>query len=159
MGINDSKQVAPALREELADQIKSVALFYAIEHIQPNELDEHGMTSSLKRAFANALRAIEMQGASPTVVLLDGNPLHFDARETNVIKGDAKVASIAAASIIAKVERDSMMREFARTYPEYGFEHNKGYGSEEHRNAIAKYGLTPLHRRSFCTSFVQETLF
>ena len=159
VGINDSKQVAPAMREELAAKIKSIALFYAIEHIPPDDIENHGMTTCLKHAFSNALRSVEAQGASPAVVLLDGNPLHFDTRERNVIKGDAKVASIAAASIIAKVERDAMMNEYARDYPEYGFDRNKGYGSEEHRNAIARYGLTPLHRRSFCTSFVQDTLF
>ncbi|MCF0202962.1 MAG: sugar transferase [Bacteroidaceae bacterium] len=77
----------------------------------------------------------------------------------NVIKGDGKCASIAAASIIAKVARDQLMCEYAQQYPQYGFESNKGYGSSQHQDAIREYGLTPIHRASFCSAFTQETLF
>jgi ribonuclease HII len=130
-----------------------------VQHIQPDEIDAGGMTASLRVAFSRAVRAIEQGGCIPQTVLLDGNPLHMDPREVNVVKGDARCASIAAASIIAKVERDAIMVEYARSYPEYGFERNKGYASAEHRQAIGEYGLCPIHRVSFCSAFTQDTLF
>ena len=77
----------------------------------------------------------------------------------NVIKGDARCASISAASIIAKVDRDALMCRYAEQYPEYHFDSCKGYHSEEHADAIRRYGLSPIHRKSFCTAFMQETLF
>lgn len=158
-GLNDSKQVAPELREQLAVQIKQVAIAWSVQHIQPDEIDAAGMTASLRVAFSRAVKAVEQSGCLPQTVLLDGNPLHMDPREVNVVKGDARCASIAAASIIAKVERDAIMVDYARTYPEYGFEKNKGYGSAEHRQAIGEYGLCPIHRVSFCSAFTQDTLF
>ena len=93
------------------------------------------------------------------VVLLDGNPLHLDPREVNVVKGDGKCASIAAASLVAKVARDHVMEAYAEQYPGYGFESNKGYGSEGHMAAIRERGLCPIHRRSFCSFAAQESLF
>ena len=95
----------------------------------------------------------------PDTVLLDGNPLHMDPREVNVVKGDGKCASIAAASIVAKVERDALMCEYARQYPEYDFSSNKGYASVAHIQAIKDHGLCPIHRASFCHAFTQESLF
>ncbi len=160
-GLNDSKQISPAHREEIAVEVKKYALAWDIEHISPNEIDELGMSACLRLAFGRAIAAIDAQGISVDVVLLDGNPLHIDNREINVIKGDACCASIAAASIIAKVERDKLMVELSETYPEYGFDKCKGYASAEHIDAIKKYGLTLVHRTSFCRSFVeqQQTLF
>ena len=93
------------------------------------------------------------------LILLDGNPLRLDEREVNVVKGDAQCASIAAASIVAKVERDALMRSYAQRYPEYGFESNKGYASAQHIEAIREHGLSPIHRASFCTAFAQQSLF
>ena len=160
-GLNDSKQITPAHRQEIAQEIKSCARAYDIEHISPQEIDALGMSACLRLAFSRAIQAIDAQGIACDVVLLDGNPLHIDDREVNVIKGDAQCASIAAASIIAKVERDALMVKLAETYPEYGFDKSKGYASAEHINAIKKYGLTPVHRATFCTSFLeqQQTLF
>lgn len=158
-GIHDSKQLSAEAREECAARIRLEAAAYAIVHIPPRDIDEFGMTACLKTAFSRAVREIEAQGIIPDVVLLDGNPLRFDPREVNVVKGDATCASIGAASIIAKVERDALMVRFASEYPGYGFERNKGYGSEEHQAAIREHGLTPIHRRSFCTSFLQDALF
>lgn len=158
-GINDSKQIPEVKRAEIAREIKSKCLAYAIVHIQPAEIDECGMTVCLKKAFSQAVAKIEEKGIIPEVILLDGNPLRLDPREVNVIKGDAKCASISCASIIAKVERDELMAAYDKDYPGYGFASSKGYGSEAHRLAIAEHGLTPIHRRSFCTNFLQETLF
>lgn len=158
-GLNDSKQVTSAKREELSFQIKEVAIAWAIEHIEADQIDAAGMSASLRVAFLRVIRTLEDQGVHPEVILLDGNPMHLDDREINVVKGDARCACIAAASIIAKVERDSIMCAYADRYPEYGFDKNKGYASAEHREAIARHGLTALHRRSFCTAFTQERLF
>lgn len=158
-GLDDSKKISPDKRNALADEIKETALAWAVVYVQPRVIDSSGMTFALRQGFRNAVKEIEAKGWAPKAVLLDGNPLHMDAREISVVKGDAKCASIAAASIIAKAERDALMCEYAEQYPEYGLDANKGYGSMQHREAISDYGLTPIHRVSFCTSFMQESLF
>ena len=157
--LNDSKQLDAAQREQIAACIKEVALAWTVQYVQPKDIDRWGMTSSLISAFSCALAAIEKQGFCVDLVLLDGNPLHFDKRERNIVKGDTKCASIAAASIVAKVERDALMVSLAHEYPQYGWDQCKGYASAAHIEAIRAYGLTPLHRASFCQSFLQETLF
>lgn len=149
-GINDSKQLSEQTREQLAAQIKLKARAIGIAHIEPQVIDELGMAKSLRMAM---LQAIENSGVQPDSVLIDGVPLHIHPKETCIVKGDAKVACIAAASIVAKVTRDEMMRQAAKLYPGYGFEQNKGYGSAQHIEAIARLGLSPIHRRSFCTNF------
>ena len=158
-GLNDSKQIQPEKRAQIAGEIRKHARCFAVEYVEPAYIDAHGMTASLKRAFAGAIASIEAQGVVPDVVLLDGNPLGVDEREVNVVKGDAKCASIAAASILAKTERDALMREKAAEYPAYGFDENKGYASPGHIEAIRNHGLSDYHRESFCRSFMQETLF
>lgn len=158
-GLNDSKQVKPADRERIAQTIKAQALAWTVQFIEPADIDACGMSASLRVAFTRAIQAIEASGVLPEVVLIDGNPLHLDPREINIIKGDGKCASIAAASLIAKVERDALMVELAKSYPEYDWESCKGYASPSHIAAIKQYGLTPLHRVSFCGSFLQQSLF
>lgn len=158
-GLNDSKQISPEKRERIAKEVKELALAWTIEHISPNFIDEHGMSASLRAAFSRAVAAVESQGAVLDCVLLDGNPLGIDPRERNVVKGDAKCASIAAASVIAKVERDAIMCDYAVQYPGYGFESNKGYASADHIAAILEQGLSPIHRASFCRAWTQESLF
>lgn len=157
-GLNDSKQVPEKNRENLALEIKQNALAWHIEHIEPAEIDSVGMGACLKIAFMRAIKAIDSQ-IEVACVLLDGNPLCIDSREINVIKGDSKCASIAAASLIAKATRDSLMSEYAKEYPHYHFESCKGYASPLHIEAIKTEGLCPLHRKTFCTSFMQESLF
>lgn len=157
--LNDSKQLTAEHREAIAEQVKRVALAWAVVYISPEDIDRDGMTASLKRAFTTALAQVEQSGAKADVVLLDGNPLHMDERERNVLKGDARCASIAAASVVAKVERDALMRRLASDFPGYEFEHNKGYGSQQHIAAIKEHGMSAVHRRSFCRSFMQESLF
>lgn len=158
-GLNDSKQIPEPKRAPLADEVKCRALAYAVVHISPQDIDDFGIMACLKRAFATAIAQVEAQGVEVGVVLLDGNPLGVDPREVNVVKGDAKCASIAAASIIAKVERDALMVEYDAEYPGYDLASSKGYGSARHREAIMQHGLTPIHRRSYCTNFYQPTLF
>lgn len=158
-GLNDSKQVAPEARELIAAQVREEARAWTVQYVEPEEIDRMGMTAALRMAFQRAIHAVEESGVSVDVVLLDGNPLHMDEREVNVVKGDGKCASIAAASLVAKVARDKLMEEYDAQYPGYGFASNKGYGSEGHAAAIRERGLTPIHRRSFCGAFAQETLF
>lgn len=158
-GLNDSKQVKPEVRERIAAEVKRIALVWTVEYIEPDVIDACGMTASLTTAFRRAVAHVEAAGVRPDVVLLDGNPLHLDEREVNVVKGDGRCASIAAASIIAKVERDALMCRYAEQYPEYHLDECKGYASPAHIEAIKHYGLTPIHRASFCTAFTQPTLF
>lgn len=158
-GLNDSKQLTAQRRESLAATIKETALAWAVEYVEPSEIDERGMAASLRLAFTRALAAVEAQGVRADAVLLDGNALHLDPRERNVVKGDSKCASIAAASIVAKVERDALMDEYAKTWPAYGFDHNKGYASADHIEAIKTLGTCPIHRETFCRAWTQATLF
>ena len=158
-GLNDSKQLRPERRTELAVRIEEVALGWAVAYVAPADIDRDGMTASLRRAFVDALAQVEAGGLHADAVLLDGNPLHLDEREVNVVKGDAKCACIAAASIVAKVHRDRLMCELAAGYPAYDLDVNKGYASPDHIAAIRSQGLSEIHRASFCKSFMQETLF
>ena len=118
-GLNDSKQIAEAKRPAIADEVKRSARAFSVVHIPPEDIDAFGIMACLKRAFKTAVANIEAQGIVPEVILLDGNPLGFDAREINVVKGDARCASIAAASVIAKGERaiyvSSAMRSWSNT--------------------------------------------
>lgn len=158
-GLNDSKKIKPEVRVRIAAEIERMALAHAVEFVPPSDIDRDGMSASLRRAFAGALAQIERMGVHADLVLVDGNPLNIDPREKNVVKGDATCASIAAASIVAKVRRDRLMCEIARDYPQYAFDANKGYASPQHIEAIETQGLSNMHRRSFCTSFMQERLF
>ena len=158
-GLNDSKQVPEEKRDAIANEIKRNACAWTVQFIEPGEIDLYGMSACLKKAFKAAIAAIETAEIKIDCILLDGNPLHIDEREHNLVKGDTKSACIAAASIIAKVERDACMRAYAMQYPSYGFNQNKGYASEAHIDAIKKYGLSPIHRKSFCSGFLQDSLF
>lgn len=158
-GLNDSKQVPERKRVSIAQEIKEKATAWAFYSVEPQDIDEYGMTACLHKAFSEVVKRIEEQGINPEIILLDGNPLNFDPREKNIVKGDAKCASIAAASLIAKTTRDALMVKYDQVYPGYDFASSKGYGSESHRRAIEEKGLTPIHRKSFCTNFLQERLF
>lgn len=158
-GLNDSKQVKEKDRKQIANIIKEKALGYHIAFIEPATIDDIGMAQALRQAFSKALSEVEKLVPNIEVVLVDGNPLRIDKREINVIKGDAHCASIAAASILAKVARDELMENYDTQYPGYGFASNKGYGSQEHIQALKTLGPTPIHRLSFCNSILQPTLF
>jgi ribonuclease HII len=145
-GLDDSKRLTPARREELAAVIYERALAVSVAHVPASDIDALGMTAALRRAFASALEGLDV---IPAHVLLDGLPMHVVEQETAVVKGDTKVAAIAAASIVAKVARDALMREVATRHPAYGFDVNKGYGTAEHVQAIVRFGPCELHRRSF----------
>ncbi len=108
-GLNDSKQVAPDDRAAVAAAVRERARAWTVQYVEPADIDRMGMTAALREAFGRAIAAVEEAGVAVDVVLLDGNPLHVDEREVNVVKGDAKCASIAAASLVAKVARDALM--------------------------------------------------
>ncbi len=151
-GLNDSKQLTPARREVLAQQIEDVALAVGVAHIEPQEIDRVGMARALRSAMA---QAIQNAGVNASAVLIDGNPVHVHDREVCVVKGDAKVACIAAASIVAKVTRDALMVGYDDLYPGYHLRECKGYASSEHIEAIRRLGLSDIHRASFCGNFVE----
>lgn len=156
-GLNDSKKLSAQKREELAQQINQHALAIGIAHIEPEYIDAAGMAASLRVAMR---RAVQDSNIDPDYVLLDGNPMHIHEREVNVVHGDAQIACIAAASIVAKVTRDRIMQLSDAQYPEYGFAQCKGYASADHIEAIKEHGLSDYHRKSFCTAFLpQERLF
>ncbi len=159
VGLNDSKQVKPAKREDIAREVKRTARAWAVEFIPVEFIDEHGMAASLKEAFRRVIMAVEAQGVVPDAILLDGNPLHLDAREVSIVKGDARCASIAAASIVAKVDRDALMVAYDEEYPGYDLASNKGYASPSHIAALNERGISPIHRKTFCTGLVQDPLF
>lgn len=156
LGLNDSKKLSAHRREELSQLIQQHAIALALEQNTNTQIDEKGIAPALKDTFAGAIARVSREVGEENVsrILLDGRPLHIHAKEEAIVKGDAKVASIAAASIVAKVARDTYMAQVASDFPAYGFEKNKGYGSEEHMEAIKQAGLSPLHRRSFCTKIL-----
>lgn len=156
IGLNDSKKLTPERREELDATIREHAIAVSVAHISAGEIDGLGMTEALRRVMRAALDGL---GIGIDHVLLDGLPLGVVVEETAVVKGDGSVAAIAAASIVAKVTRDALMRSVAAEHPHYGFEVNKGYGTAEHLAAISRFGLCPLHRRSFNTGGGTDPLF
>ncbi len=158
-GLNDSKQISPPHRARIASAIKHVAHAWAVAYVEPADIDAQGMSAALRLAFCSAIGMVEATGLVVDVVLIDGNPIYCDPREVCVVKGDASCASIAAASIVAKVERDALMERLDKEYPEYGFASNKGYASKIHIEAIRQHGLSPIHRASFCGNFMQQSLF
>ena len=153
-GINDSKKISESKREKLYDIILSEAISYGIGIIYQEEIDEINILQATKKGLHEAVSNMEIK---PNVILVDAltgiDTLGIPYK--SIIKGDAKSYSIGAASIIAKVTRDRIMREWDKVYPEYGFAGHKGYGTAKHIEAIKKYGLTPIHRRSFCKNFVK----
>ena len=157
-GLRDSKQLNAKRRAELAGQLAESALSLSIAHVEAAVIDQVGIMPALHRAMKDALYGLGLQ-EEPDHILIDGLPLGLFPKEEAIVKGDSKVACIAAASILAKESRDQLMIDAARQYPEYGFESNKGYGSAVHQQAIVKHGLTPLHRHSFCGNFLQDSLF
>ena len=146
LGIDDSKKLTEAKREEYYDQIMAQAIAVSIGSISPEEIDTINIYEATKKAM---LAAVSGLNTAPDFLLIDAMKLDTPYPYEAIIKGDAKSISIAAASIIAKVTRDRLMREIGRVYPEYGFANNMGYGTKEHLLAIEKIGITPHHRKSF----------
>ena len=150
-GIDDSKQLSPARRLELAARIREHALAIGTCHVEAASIDAVGIGVAVRMAMAGA---IEDAGVEPDCVLIDGRSVRAHPKEKALVRGDARIAAIAAASIVAKVTRDKMMVDYDLTYAGYHLASCKGYGSAEHIRAIREHGLTPLHRASFCRKFM-----
>ncbi len=147
VGVDDSKKLSAKKREALAELIKERALAYTIVEVSEKEIDEMNILQATRLGMKRALEGLSI---APQTVLTDGNmTLDISFPQRSIIHGDALSYSIGAASIIAKVYRDSKMDEFAKLYPHYAFESNKGYGTAAHMQAIKEYGLCPIHRRTF----------
>jgi ribonuclease HII len=145
--INDSKQIKEKLREELFYIITKNALAYSYTVISHKKIDEINI---LKASLLAMKKSVDKLKIHPDIILVDGNKtFSYDSKVIPVVKGDTKSLSIAAASIIAKVIRDRIMIKLAKKYPQYGWDKNKGYPTEEHINALLRFGATPYHRETF----------
>ncbi|HLX53717.1 MAG TPA: ribonuclease HII [Aquella sp.] len=148
MGLADSKILTQIKREELYIEIINKSKAYYIAYAEVKEIEELNILQATLLAMQ---RAIEGLGIQPSLALIDGNhiPPKLQIKAEAIIKGDSTVAEISAASILAKVARDNNMRELDKEFPEYGFAKHKGYATKEHLEAISKYGILPIHRKTF----------
>ncbi len=156
--LNDSKKMSEKARYELRPIIESNALAWAVEEVSAEEIDRLNI---LWASVEGMHRALARLTTRPEMILVDGNRFKAfeDISYRTVVHGDATYASIAAASVLAKTYRDDRMRELAREYPQYGWEHNMGYPTAEHIEAIKRFGYTPYHRKSFHPKELEPTLF
>ncbi len=146
-GLDDSKKLSEAKREQLYNVILEKSLYHCVAAVECDVIDEINILQATFRAMREALAGLPV---SPGFVLVDGRDFPFEeVAGKAVIGGDGKSQSIAAASILAKVTRDRIMRDFDKEYPQYGFAGHKGYGTKAHREAIRKYGASPIHRNTF----------
>lgn len=153
-GVNDSKKLSKKKLESLYKEITDKALAFGVGWVGQEVIDEINILNATKRAFAEAFRS--MNADCGTVFIDAVRGLDIPAEQHSIIHGDALCYSIAAASIVAKVERDRFMIQMAEKYPEYGFEKNVGYGTAQHIAALKEYGPCPLHRASFIKNFASE---
>ena len=151
VGVDDSKKLSAKKREQLAEMIKEKALAYTVYEVSEKVIDEINILEATKLGMKMAVEGLKIK---PDVVLTDGNMVIDVAfPQQSIVKGDALSYSIGAASIVAKVHRDNMMDEYAKQYPAYAFDSNKGYGTAAHIQAIKEQGLCPIHRRTFTKNF------
>lgn len=152
--INDSKKLSEKKREELYEEIMEKAVAVQVGYASPARIDEINILQATYEAMREAVSKLPV---TPQILLNDAVTIPgITIPQVPIIKGDAKSVSIAAASIIAKVTRDRLMREYDKIMPEYGFASNKGYGSREHIEALRTYGATPIHRKSFIKNVFGE---
>ena len=146
-GLRDSKKLSAHRRDELADEIKRKALAWAVAEVGPDVIDRINILQATLRAMK---RAVEKLAVEPDFIRVDGNQLpRWKWLSEAIVKGDDSVAEISAASIIAKTTRDAFMVKMAEVYPQYGFEHNVGYGTADHLLALQTFGPTAIHRKTF----------
>ncbi len=152
-GVDDSKKLTEKKREQLFDEIVKKAVAYKICAVDEKVIDEINILNATKKAMTECVTGLSVR---PDIVLIDAVKLPLDVPTKSIIKGDALSYSIGAASILAKVYRDRLMREYDALYPWYGFAQNKGYGTKDHIDALRSVGPSPIHRRSFITHFVDN---
>ncbi len=152
--LNDSKQLSEKKREELYDIIMREAISVGIGYASHERIDQINILQATYEAMRQAISKLSVQ---PDILLNDAVKIpEVKIQQVPIIKGDAQSVSIAAASIVAKVTRDRLMAEYDKTYPEYHFADNKGYGAAVHIEALKKYGASPIHRKSFIKNFIEE---
>ena len=152
-GVNDSKKVSEKKREKLYDLILEEAISYAVAIIGQDVIDEINILNATKQGVTKVVEELDVK---PNLILVDALT-HINTKGIpydSIIKGDAKCYNIAAASIIAKVTRDRIMREWDEIYPQYGFINHKGYGTAKHIEALKEYGPCPIHRKTFIKNFI-----
>ena len=152
-GVNDSKKVTEKRREKLYDLIIEEAISYSISIVGQDIIDDINILNATKMGVTEVVDKLELK---PDLIVIDALN-HINTRQIpyeSIIKGDAKCYNIAAASILAKVTRDRIMRQWDEVYPQYGFTSHKGYGTAKHIQAIIEYGLCPIHRRTFTKNFI-----
>ena len=153
-GVNDSKKVSEKKREKLYEEITKTAISYEVGIIDQKEIDNINILNATKLGLTTAIKGLKVK---PEFILVDAltNIDTCKIPYRSIVKGDGKCYCIACASIIAKVTRDRIMRQWAEVYPQYGFEKHKGYGTAMHIQAIKEYGLCPLHRHSFVKNILK----
>lgn len=144
--VNDSKQLSEKKRYELADQIKAKSIDYSYGITDNKLIDDINIYEATRVAMKEAVLGLK---ELPQEIIVDAMQIDVDIQQLKLIKGDAKSASVSAASILAKTYRDDLMKQYDQQYPEYDFANNSGYGTKKHLDALHKYGATPIHRRSF----------
>lgn len=151
--LNDSKQLTEKRREELYEEIRQKAVAWAVGMVSPARIDEINI---LQATYEAMRQAVSKLNPAPDILLCDAVRIpEIEIPQMSIIKGDAKSLSIAAASIMAKVTRDRLMREYDKVMPQYGFASHKGYGSAAHIAALKEYGPSPIHRKTFIGNFVE----
>ncbi|MEG2083942.1 MAG: ribonuclease HII [Clostridia bacterium] len=150
-GVDDSKKLSEKKRNILSEKIKEIAIDYKIALLDEKVIDKINILNATKQCMVDAINGLKV---APDIVLIDAVQIKANFPTFSIIKGDLNSYSIACASILAKVERDRMMVEYSKIYPEYGFEQNKGYGTKTHIEQIKKIGICEIHRHSFVKNFV-----
>ena len=152
-GINDSKKLSEKKREELYEKIIENALSYSIIEIDEKTIDKINILNAKKLGMKKSLENLSIK---PDIVLIDAVKIDTTLTQDNIIHGDALSYNIAAASILAKVHRDRLMKKLSEKYPEYNFAKHKGYGTKEHIEALKKYGKCEIHRETFIKNFIEK---
>ena len=152
-GVFDSKKVSKKNRERLFEEIKNKAISYSISVKDQDVIDEINILNATKECMAQSFKTLNVK---PDILLIDAVKLNICENEKAIIKGDETSYAIACASILAKVYRDRLMEEYAKSYPNYDFENNVGYGTKKHIEAIKNFGITPIHRLSFLSKIIGE---
>ena len=159
VGVTDSKALSPSKRQALDKVLReSAEVRFALASVPATEIDRVGIKEALRQCYDKAIKELLALQPDNVRVTIDGEPIKglvLPVPTEYVIKGDAKIWYVGAASIIAKVHRDAYMADEAQSYPHYGWEQNAGYGTKGHTSAIQVYGLTPLHRTTYCRAFTK----
>ena len=152
-GVDDSKKLTEKKRETLYEVIKEKAIAYSIREISQEEIDQINILQAVRKCMTDAVNTLSVK---PDVTLVDGVDTNLPINAEYLTKGDSKSYTIGCASILAKVYRDRLMSEYAKTYPEYGFDKHKGYGTKTHTETIKEIGPCKLHRKTFIKNFWAE---